>query len=103
LKLVVDTNIVLKTLIRNSRVRVALLNPEHRSYVPEFAFGEIGRHMDMMVDKSGLSEDEVKIVLTTLSTNMRVLSAEETRKGWIRAEAIIGNIDHTDTAFVAAA
>jgi predicted nucleic acid-binding protein len=102
LKLVVDTNIILKALIRDSKVRAVLLNPEHHFYVPEFAFEEIERHMDMIVDKSGLSEEEVKIVLTTLSTNMRVQPAKETAKEWIGAEAIIGNIDSTDIAFVAA-
>ena len=103
MKLVVDTNIILKALIRDSKVRAVLLNPEHHFYVPEFAFEETERHMDMIVDKSGLSVEEVKIVLTTLSANLRVLPAKETAKEWIEAEAIIGNIDSTDIVFVAAA
>jgi len=43
LKLIVDTNIILKALINGSNVRVALLNPNHSFYTPDYAFEEIER------------------------------------------------------------
>jgi len=44
LKLIVDTNILLGALIKNSTTRSILLNPNHAFYLPEFAKEEVAKH-----------------------------------------------------------
>jgi predicted nucleic acid-binding protein len=63
LKLVVDTNIIFKALIKMSRARAILLNPNHQFYLPEYALEEVEKHLSLIRDKSGLSEEEVKLAL----------------------------------------
>jgi predicted nucleic acid-binding protein len=73
LKLVVDTNIILKALIKNSKARAILLNPNHEFCLPEYAIEETERHLPLIVEKTGLSAGGVKLVLSILLTNMQVI------------------------------
>lgn len=103
MKLVVDTNIIFKALIKRSKVRAILLNPNHQFYLPEYALEEVKRHFSLIADKSGLSEEEVKLALGILLGNMQVVPAEDILRKWDEAERIIGKIDEGDIPFIALA
>ncbi len=102
LKLVVDTNIVLKALIKDSKVRSILLNPGYRFSVPEYAMEEVERHLPTITEKSGLSEREVRLALSMLLTNMQVIPKEDIMTKWSEAEEIMGSIDRGDVPSIAA-
>ena len=55
MKLLVDTNVLIKALIKNSMTRGALLSPSYDLFVPEYAFEEVEEHMDVLVRKTGLA------------------------------------------------
>lgn len=101
MKLVVDTNIILKALIRNSKARAILLNPAHQFYLPEYAIEEFEKHLSLILQKTGLSEEEVKLALSVLLTNIQVVSSETIMAHWRQAKEIIGGIDEGDVPFVA--
>ncbi|MDP2899603.1 MAG: PIN domain-containing protein [Candidatus Bathyarchaeota archaeon] len=102
MKLIVDTNILLKALIKDSRVRAILLSPVDQFLVPEFAIEEVEAHMGLVTGRSGLSEGEVRLVLSVLLTNIEVVPKEDVLTCWGRAEEIMGSIDVDDVPFVAA-
>jgi len=103
LKLLVDTNVLMKALIKDSLVRATLLNPANDYYIPEYAFEEIGKHIDTLEKKTGLGEEEIRLFLGILATNLRVVPKEEVLGRWSEAESIMGSVDRDDTPFVAAA
>ncbi|MBI2126084.1 MAG: PIN domain-containing protein [Thaumarchaeota archaeon] len=103
MKLVVDTNIIFKALIKRSKVRGILLNPNHQFYLPEYASEEVEKHLSLIRDKSGLSEKEVKHALSILLANMQVVPSKDILKKWDEAERIIGKIDTGDIPFIALA
>ena len=103
MNLVVDTNIIFKALIKRSKTRAILLNPNHQFYIPEYALEEVERHISLIRDKSELSEEEVKLALSILLTSMRVIPAEDILGRWDEAERIIGKIDTGDIPFIALA
>ncbi len=103
MKIVVDTNIILKALIKNSKVRAILLNPNHQFCVPEYAIEETERHLPSIVEKTGLPAGEVKLVLSILLTNMQVIPLQEVMSKWNEAVEIMAPIDIEDTPFIAAA
>ena len=103
MKLVLDTNVVLKALIRNSRVRAILLSPRHQLYLPEYAIEEVRNHLDIIKKKSGLSEKEIELALDTLMTGIEVIQSKPVLTAWNEAEKIMAPIDFEDTPFVAAA
>ena len=54
MNLIVDTNILLKALIKDSGVRAILLDASDRFLVPEFALNEVEKHMGLVTGRSGL-------------------------------------------------
>ncbi len=103
MRLLVDTNVLMKALIKDSLVRAILLNPANDYFVPEYAFEEIEKHMDTLEKKTGLGEGEIRLFPGVLASNLRVVPKEEVRGRWTEAKSIIGSIDRNDTPFVAAA
>ncbi len=103
MKLVLDTNVVLKALIKNSAVRGILLGRNHELFVPEHLFEEIADHKAEVIEKSGLSEKEVDSVLDVLLTNISVVPSDKVLSKWKTAEKAIGLVDKDDVPFIAAA
>jgi predicted nucleic acid-binding protein len=103
LKLVLDTNIILKAPIKDSAVRGIIVGPKHEFLIPEYAIEETRKHMSLIEEKSGLSASQIDSVLETLLTNVRMVSARDILSAWKEAEEIMAPIDRNDTAFLAAA
>lgn len=97
-----DTNVILKALIRDSVVRGILLGSSHEFFIPEYAIEETRKHLDVVAKKSGLSESEIDSVIDTLLTNIKVIPADQVRSKWKEAEEAIGRVDSDDVPFVAA-
>jgi len=72
LKFVLDTNVILKALIKDSVVRGILLGSSHEFLIPEYAIDETRKHLDLVAKKSGLSRGEIISVMDALLTNIRV-------------------------------
>ena len=58
MKLVVDANVLISALIKNSGARKVLLNPANELYVPEYIVQEIYAYIDVISKKNGLSREE---------------------------------------------
>lgn len=101
LRLVVDTNVRLKALIGDSKVRAILLSPSHQFAVPEYAIEEVEGHLSLIVERSGLWEGEVRLVLSVFLTNIQVMPKEDVMAKWSEAEEIMGSIDRGDTPCIA--
>lgn len=97
-----NTNIIMKALIKNSKVRVILLNPNHQFYLPEYAIEEIEKHLPLLMEKTGLPGEEINLALSILLTNIQVVHSENISAKWNEAEEIMGPIDKGDIPFIAA-
>lgn len=101
MKLIIDTNIILKALIKRSKVSAILLSPNHQFYVPEYAMEEVEKHVPLLMEKTGLLEEEIKLALSILLTNIQVVPSESISAKWNEAEEIMGSIDKDDVPFIA--
>lgn len=61
---------ILKALIKSSKVRAILLSPNHQFYVPGYLVEEVEKHISLIREKTGLSEDEIKLALNILPTKL---------------------------------
>jgi len=102
-KLVVDTSILFAALLKKSTVRRLLLNPLFEFYVPEFGIEEIEKHVEEIAYRSGLSVENVYLLLGVLLFSVQVVPSERVLKKYREAEKIIGKIDRDDVPFVALA
>ncbi len=102
MRLVVDTNVILKALIKDSVVRGMLLRSAHEFVVPEYEIEETKKHLDVVASKSGLTEKEIGSVLDALLVKVEVIPAAKVASKMKDAEAVMPSIDAGDVPFVAA-
>ena len=103
MRIVVDTNILISSLIKDSITREILLLPYMDFYLPEFALEEVEAHKVKISKLSGLSSDEIDFFLDLLLENISIVPAQKIRPYLKEAEKIIGDIDPGDIPFIALA
>ena len=103
MRLVIDTNILISALLKDSVTRELLLFPSMELLLPEYALEEIEAHKETISRRSGLSKNEVDIVLSILLENITIIPASEIKPYLKKAQKIIGSIDPFDVPFVALA
>lgn len=102
MRLVLDTNILVSALVKNSLTREILAHPEMEYAIPEFALQELEAHLDELLEKSGLTLAQFALLLGQLKGRMVVVPSEDIRH---REEArrVMDRIDPEDTVFIALA
>ena len=103
MRLVIDTSILISSLIKDSVTREILLLLFLKFYLPEYALEEIEVHKMKISRLSGLSFDEIDILLNLLLDNISIADAQTIRPYLKEAERIIGGIDPNDIPFIALA
>jgi len=103
MKLVVDTNILISALIRNSTDRKIIFTSNFEFHVPEYAFSEIDKYKGMIISKSMLDEEDCMLFLNLLKGRINIASKEITNSKFDEAKIIMDPVDRDDTVFVALA
>lgn len=101
MKLVIDTNVLISALLKNSITREILLFPSFEFLLPEYALEEVEAHKGLISKRSGLSEEEIDIILSLLLENITIVSALDIKPFLAKADKIIGHVDPFDVPFVA--
>lgn len=103
MRLVIDTNIVISALIKDSWVRKIIVESGIELFTPDFTFEEIDKHLHYICKKSSLSREENLKVLGILSDYIRIVDFEFYAHKIKDAKKIIGKIDENDIPFLALA
>ena len=103
MKLIIDTNILISSLLKDSTTREILLNESFNFYLPEIVLSEINKYLPYIIQKSELSEEKIKKLLNTLLENLILVPIDEYEKKMDEGMKIIGNIDEKDSQFIALA
>ncbi len=103
MKLIIDTNILISSLLKDSTTREILLNESLNFYLPELVLSEVNKYLPYIIQKSELNEKEIKKLLNTLLENLFLVPIDEYEKKMDEGMKIIGKIDEKDTQFIALA
>ncbi len=103
MKVVLDVNVVISALIRDSTTRKIILNSEFSLYFPEPSLHKIRKYKNYIMEKSGISEQDYDKVLSTLFKYIKLVPNEEVIKNWDEAKKVIEKVDKEDVIFVATA
>ena len=103
MNIVVDSNILISALIKDSITRKIIIQCNDILLSPELMIEEIKKHLDVISEKSGLSYDDIERVMYTLLKYINLVSFNEIKNSINAAERIMGQIDPSDVIFVAAA
>lgn len=103
MKIIIDVNVILSALIKDSMKRKILIYSGLDFYFPKSSLDKINKYRDYVLKKSKLSLKEYNLLLTTLLGYVNLLDDDEILKKWNEARKIFGHIDPEDMIFIAAA
>ena len=103
MNIVVDTNILISALIRNSTTRKIVIESDCKFYYPEMSLHEIRNYKALILDKSGMNEVEYDELLNRLLKYVTLITDEQIRSKLKNAEMELASIDTDDVVFLAAA
>ena len=103
MKVVIDTNVLISALIKDSTARRILAKPELDFYYPEIAFEELDKYKELVKQKSGMGETEYNQVKESLLNFVTVIPTAILEKHLEEAKGIMSRIDQKDVVFIATA
>lgn len=103
MKLVIDTNILMSALIRDSLTRQIILKSGWRFYYPRISLKEIEKYKDYIIEKAGLSEHDFQELFNVIMTYISLIEDSNYLDKLDEAETIMKNIDEKDVVFIACA
>jgi predicted nucleic acid-binding protein len=103
LRLVVDTNIIISAMIKDSTVRKIIVESGIDFFTPDFTFDEINRHLNDICKRNSLSRKINLKILSILSKYINVVDFGFYAHKITEARKIIGKIDEKDIPFLALA
>jgi len=102
MKIIIDTNVLLSALIKNSSTRTILIESGWIFYYPEISFHEVRKYKDLVIQKSKLTDKEYSQLMTLLLGKIILLSEEQINSNMDEAKRIMLKIDSDDAPFIAA-
>ncbi len=103
MRLVIDTNIIISSLISNSTRRYILMNSNIEFIAPEYTFTEILKHAGLIERKAKLPSKDVQYVVDMLFSRITIYPKEEYADCYMQAKEIMKDIDPDDAPFLALA
>lgn len=102
MQLILDSNIFIAALLKNSTTRGIITNFQGELIIPEIVFEEIENHKPFLIKRSSLSEEEFKQTIEKLSDYLTIVKTREILPYREKAKEIVENIDSDDVPFIAA-
>ncbi len=99
--MVVDANIILAALLRDSTARALICSGLLRLLSPHYVLSEIKKHKQYVIDESGFSEEGFELILSRLLENIVLVPTVDFEQYVGVALYEMRDIDEFDTAFVA--
>ncbi len=101
--IIIDANIIIAALIRDSFTRKLIILSKIQLYYPEIMLEELREHKDEIMAKSGLDENTYDRLLKTILKRVVIIPTEQITDYLSEARKIMESIDIKDTPFIAAA
>ena len=99
MKLVIDTNRIIASLIKNGLSRKILFSDLFEFYTPDYSLIEIHNHIDEIRKKTNNSPEEIEILISMLFENIEIIPELNYLLNLDKAKKLISDID--DVSFIA--
>ena len=100
---ILDSNIIISALIKDSKTREIIAKTDKKFLIPEIVIDEIRKYKGLIIEKSKMSEEDYTAVLKKLLSYIEVIPNEVTEQNLEKAIKIMADIDIKDVIFIAAA
>jgi predicted nucleic acid-binding protein len=103
MKLVVDSNILIASLLKDGITRSLLMEAAIEFLSPEHMLAEIRKHRPTIAKRAGLSQAEFDLLYALISERISVVEADSYKDCMAAANQQIGHRDSGDAPFLALA
>jgi len=103
MKLVVDTNVIISSLLKDSLTRRIITHIDADLYTIRFTQEEIGKHNRELLEKGGFSDVALNFILENIVKRLAIIEDEVIKSKMEEARELMDSIDWKDTPFIAAA
>jgi predicted nucleic acid-binding protein len=103
MKVIIDSNILLSALIKDSKTREILVKFDWKFYYPEMSFHEIRKYKDLVLKKSSLDDNKYNLLINHLLKYIHFIPDEKIIEYLEEAKEIMMHIDPDDVVFIASA
>jgi len=103
LRVVVDANIVIAGVLRNSTARRIVMDPRLRLWAPSLLMEETGKHVGEISRRAGIPLEETRHVLDSILELVIFVEREALESQWEEAERLLTSRDPSDAPYVAVA
>jgi len=101
--LIVDANVVISALIRNSKSRELLTISPFVLYSPDTLLESIEKYKEEFIQRSELSDKDFETLLSFILEKITIVNQQEYKSKLEQAQDIIGHIDIGDVDYIALA
>src|SRR3989338_3127705 len=103
MRFIVDTNIIISALIRDSKTRFLLTHFNAELFSVGFSKIEFVKHKNEIIKKAKVNEEELDMILEKIHSRLTLIKDEMIELRIEDAKKIMDKIDSNDTIFIAAA
>ena len=103
MKIILDTNILISALMKDSITRKIIIDSSLEFFYPESSFKEIIKYESYILEKSGYDKETFHKILNKLLEYINLVPLELIRSKVNEATKIMRKIDMKDVIFIAAA
>jgi len=89
--LVIDANSVISALLKDGKSRQIIVSGKFTLMAPEFLSEELYKYRKYIAEKAGLSDNEVKLLITMLLRHIRIMPKVEYKAKLEEASEIMEN------------
>jgi len=100
MKIVIDTNMVIAALVKDSKAREVIMSNKFEFVSPDFVLEEVNKYKDYICRKSRLSEDEFGLLMALIFEKINIIPAFD-YEGYRENAKIIMQEDIKDVPYVA--
>ena len=101
MKIVIDTNVFMAGLLKDSEIRRLLIDENINFFLLEHAINEVEKYKTELCNKSGYSEEDLESMISFLLENIEIVPFEQIKRNIEIAEKIMNSIDIKDAPFIA--
>ena len=102
MRLVIDTNVFMAGLLKDSIVRKVLSSENIQFFIPEHALDELEKHKNTLIKKSNINAAEFDEMVSLLLENIELVPESKIKAKFNEAEDVMKDIDIKDSPFMAA-
>ena len=100
MKIIIDTNRIIASMIKGGISRAIILNQNFQFYSPEHTFTEIYKYEKEIIRKAKITHEEFEIILSLIFERIGITPQEEYKTYISQAKTLISDIG--DVPFIAA-